>query len=67
MVSILIEAGHIMKLNLDAIPNSSNISDDFSGLYYDPKAEYSVPTNGEPLVSVSTQPLLVMTSHDHGD
>ena len=43
MVSILIEAGHIMKLNLDAIPNSSNISDDFSGLYYDPKAEYSVP------------------------
>ena len=32
-----------MKLNLDAIPNSSNISDDFSGLYYDPKAEYSVP------------------------
>ena len=35
MVSILIAAGKIQKLNFDAIPNAKNISADFSGLYYD--------------------------------
>ena len=43
MVSILINAEKIQKLNMDAIPNASNIMEDFSGLYYDPKGEFSVP------------------------
>ena len=43
MVSILIAAGKIQKLNFDAIPNAKNISADFSGLYYDPEGEYTVP------------------------
>ena len=43
MVSILIEAKKIQPLNFDVIPNASNISDDFSGLYYDPDGSYSVP------------------------
>jgi len=43
MVSILIEAKKIQPLNFDVIPNAENISEDFSGLYYDPKGTHSVP------------------------
>ena len=42
MVSILIESKKIQPLNFDVIPNAANISDDFSGLYYDPDT-HSVP------------------------
>ncbi len=43
MVSILIDAGSIQPLNFDAIPNATNISADFEGIYYDPEGEFSVP------------------------
>ena len=43
MVSILIDAKKIQPLNFDVIPNAANISDDFSGLYYDPDGTHSVP------------------------
>ncbi|HJL91721.1 MAG: spermidine/putrescine ABC transporter substrate-binding protein [Acidimicrobiales bacterium] len=43
MVSILIADKKVQKLNSDAIPNAENISADFSGLYYDPSGEYTVP------------------------
>jgi len=43
MVSILIDGQRVMELNKDAIPNAKNVSDEFSGLYYDPSGTYSVP------------------------
>ena len=44
MVSILIEAGDIAPIQRDALPNISNLADEFaSGLPYDPDAVYSVP------------------------
>lgn len=43
MVGILIDAGSIQPLNFDAIPNSSNLSPDFQGLYYDPEGTHSLP------------------------
>lgn len=43
MVSVMISAGSLMPLNFEAIPNGSNVSADFSGLYYDPDGEYSLP------------------------
>ncbi len=44
MVSILIESGDIAEIQKDAIPNLSNLSDEFaSGLPFDPDATYSVP------------------------
>ena len=43
MVTILIASGNIMRLDLDAIPNRSNISADFDNLSYDPHGAYSVP------------------------
>ncbi len=43
MVAIMIEAGNLMKLDKDAIPNLSNLSPEFSGLIYDPAGDYSVP------------------------
>ena len=43
MVSVMIAAGSLMPLNYDAIPNAENLSEDFSGLYYDPEGEYSLP------------------------
>jgi len=44
MVSILIEAGDIQKLNKDAIPNISNLLSAFaSDLPFDPAAEYTAP------------------------
>ncbi len=43
MVGILIAGGHVQQLNLDLIPNRSNISADFANPSYDPTWEYSVP------------------------
>ncbi len=44
MVSILIDSGDIMPIQKDAVPNLSNLADEFaSGLPFDPDAEYSVP------------------------
>ena len=43
MVAILIAGETISPLNKDAIPNISNISDDFRDLIYDPAGDYSVP------------------------
>ncbi len=43
MVSVMISAGSLMPLNFDAIPNAVNLSEDFSGLYFDPDGEYSLP------------------------
>ncbi len=44
MVGIMIEAGDLQPLNKDAIPNLSNLADEFaSGLPYDPDANYSAP------------------------
>jgi len=43
MVGILIAAGSIQPLNFDAIPNASNLSADFQGLYYDPDGTHSLP------------------------
>ncbi|MEJ7799103.1 MAG: spermidine/putrescine ABC transporter substrate-binding protein [Ilumatobacter sp.] len=44
MVSVLIEGGDVMPLTKDAIPNYSNLSDEFvSGLPYDPDGEYAAP------------------------
>lgn len=43
MVAILIAGEHIQALNKDALPNVANVSDDFTGLDYDPDGTYSVP------------------------
>ena len=44
MVSIMIENGDLLALNKDAIPNMSNLADDFaSGLPYDPEGDFSAP------------------------
>ncbi|MFW2339228.1 MAG: ABC transporter substrate-binding protein [Acidimicrobiia bacterium] len=43
MVSIMKSAGLLVKLNPDAIPNLSNIADEFTDLPYDPGNQYSVP------------------------
>ena len=44
MVSILIEGGDIAPINRSAVPNISNLADEFaSGLPFDPDATYSVP------------------------
>ena len=44
MVSILIEGGDIAPINRSAVPNLSNLADEFaSGLPFDPDATYSVP------------------------
>ena len=44
MVSIMISNGDILPLNKDAIPNYSNLADDFeSGLPYDPEGAYAAP------------------------
>ena len=44
MVSILIESGDILPLQKDAIPNLSNLADEFaSGLPYDPDATFTAP------------------------
>ncbi len=43
MVGILIASGDIQPLNKDAIPNLTNLSEEFQGLSYDPDGTYSVP------------------------
>lgn len=43
MVSIMIEEGSLMPLNLDAIPNMSNLSAEFSPPPYDPDGAYVAP------------------------
>jgi spermidine/putrescine-binding protein len=43
MVGIMIDGGFVQALNFDAIPNSTNISDDFANPSYDPDQAYSVP------------------------
>jgi len=43
MVTVLIGAEKIMPLNKDAIPNFSNLLDEFGDLAYDPGAVYSAP------------------------
>jgi spermidine/putrescine transport system substrate-binding protein len=43
MVAILIAGNDIQPLNKAAIPNLSNLSEDFTGLPYDPEGDYSVP------------------------
>jgi len=43
MVSIMKDAGLLVKLNQDAIPNMSNIADEFTDLPYDSGNQYSAP------------------------
>ncbi|MDH3293447.1 MAG: spermidine/putrescine ABC transporter substrate-binding protein [Acidimicrobiia bacterium] len=43
MVGIMIDGGFVQPLNFDAIPNASNISDEFANPSYDPEQAYSVP------------------------
>lgn len=43
MVSIMIEEGLLLALQLDAIPNVANLAPEFVGLPYDPDGAYSVP------------------------
>ncbi|CAN5769653.1 spermidine/putrescine ABC transporter substrate-binding protein [soil metagenome] len=42
MVGIMIEEGLLLRLDKDAIPNVSNLADQFSSPPYDPGLEYSV-------------------------
>jgi spermidine/putrescine transport system substrate-binding protein len=56
MVSIMSEGGFIQPLNKDAIPNLSNLSEEFQGLPYDPDNTYSVPYQaGTTGLAVDTQ------------
>jgi spermidine/putrescine-binding protein len=43
MAGIMIEAGDVQPLNKEAIPNMSNLSDDFADPAYDPGNEFSAP------------------------
>jgi spermidine/putrescine-binding protein len=43
MVSIMKDAGLLVKLNQSAIPNMSNIADEFTALPYDSGNQYSAP------------------------
>ncbi len=43
MVGIMIDGGFLQPLNFAAIPNSTNISDDFANPSYDPEQAYSLP------------------------
>jgi spermidine/putrescine-binding protein len=43
MVSIMIEEGLLLPLSMDAVPNVSNLGEQFTGLPYDPDGAYSVP------------------------
>lgn len=43
MVSIMIDEGLLMPLSMEAVPNVSNLGDQFTGLPYDPDGAYSVP------------------------
>jgi spermidine/putrescine transport system substrate-binding protein len=41
MVSIMIKSDVLQKLDMDRIPNFKNLSEEFTGLPYDPQNEYS--------------------------
>ena len=43
MMGIMIEAGDVQPLNRDAIPNMSNVMDEFADPAYDPGNEFSAP------------------------
>lgn len=43
MVAIMIKSDVVQKLDMSKIPNSKNVGEDFKGLSYDPKNEYSLP------------------------
>lgn len=43
MIARMIKEGMLKKLDLENIPNFSNIADSYKGKLYDPKNEYSVP------------------------
>jgi len=43
MIARLREEDMLLPLNFENIPNYSNISEDFQGLYYDPDNQYTVP------------------------
>lgn len=43
MIEKLILEDELVKLNMDNIPNAKYIAEEFRGLAYDPKDEYSVP------------------------
>lgn len=43
MTGIMIEAGDVQPLNRDAIPNLSNVMDDFADPAYDPGGKFSAP------------------------
>ncbi|MFQ5473991.1 MAG: spermidine/putrescine ABC transporter substrate-binding protein [Dehalococcoidia bacterium] len=43
MVSIMKDAGLLVKLNRDAVPNLANIADEFTNLPYDPGNQFSAP------------------------
>jgi len=43
MISKMIKEGMVQKINMDNIPNYKYIMEDFRGLEYDPRNEYSVP------------------------
>ena len=43
MVAIMIKSDVAQKLDMSQIPNFKNVGEEFKGLSYDPKNEYSVP------------------------
>ncbi|MEM1334933.1 MAG: spermidine/putrescine ABC transporter substrate-binding protein [Actinomycetota bacterium] len=43
MVNIMRESGDLLRLDRDAIPNLSNIGEEYLGFYFDPDNEFSVP------------------------
>ena len=43
MIARMRDEGMLLPLNYDNIPNYENIAEDFRGLYYDEKNEYTVP------------------------
>ncbi len=45
MIQRMISEGLLEKINIDNIPNYSNIMDKYKNLYFDPQNEYSVPYN----------------------
>ncbi len=55
MVGIMIAGENIQPLNKELIPNLGNLSDEFTGLDYDPEGDYSVPYQaGTTGISVDT-------------
>ncbi len=43
MVNIMRESGDLLELDSEAIPNLSNVGEDYTGFYFDEDNEYSVP------------------------